>query len=118
MICAKCHSDNLADAVFCAECGARMEQACSACGTTNERLRAELALRSIESTVAFVLYGASSLERERAIRRMCELGERIGEVDQLLRGLIALCNLYFVSGEPVRGLELARRCFRTRREHA
>src|SRR6202165_4603734 len=35
MICAKCHNDNLADAVFCAECGARMEQACSACGTTN-----------------------------------------------------------------------------------
>ena len=35
MICAKCHSDNLADAVFCTECGARMEQACSACGTTN-----------------------------------------------------------------------------------
>jgi len=35
MICAKCHSDNLADAVFCAECGARMEQACRACGTTN-----------------------------------------------------------------------------------
>src|SRR6266851_2457291 len=77
----------------------------------NERLRAELALRSIESTVTFVLYGASSLERERAIRRMCELGERIGEVDQLLRGLIALCNLYFVRGEPVRGLELAKRCF-------
>ena len=35
MICAKCHSDNLADAVFCAECGVRIEQACSACGTTN-----------------------------------------------------------------------------------
>jgi ribosomal protein L40E len=35
MICAKCQSDNLAVAVFCAECGARMEQACSACGTTN-----------------------------------------------------------------------------------
>jgi predicted ATPase/class 3 adenylate cyclase len=35
MICAKCHSDNLADAVFCTECGARMEQPCSACGTTN-----------------------------------------------------------------------------------
>src|ERR1700694_2351921 len=35
MICAKCHNDNLADAVFCAECGARMEQSCSACGTTN-----------------------------------------------------------------------------------
>jgi ribosomal protein L40E len=35
MICAKCHSGNLADAVFCSECGVRMEQACSACGTTN-----------------------------------------------------------------------------------
>ncbi len=35
MMCAKCHSDNLADSVFCAECGARMEQACGACGTTN-----------------------------------------------------------------------------------
>ena len=35
MICAKCHCDNLADAVFCSECGVRMEQACSACGTTN-----------------------------------------------------------------------------------
>jgi class 3 adenylate cyclase/ribosomal protein L40E len=35
MICANCHSDNLPDAVFCAECGVRMEQACSACGSTN-----------------------------------------------------------------------------------
>jgi class 3 adenylate cyclase/predicted ATPase len=35
MICAKCHSESLADAVFCAECGARMEQACSSCGTVN-----------------------------------------------------------------------------------
>jgi predicted ATPase len=77
-----------------------------------ERLRAELALRSIESTVAMVLYGASSQERERAIRRICELGETIGEEDQLLRGLIALSGLYFTQGESVRGLELGRRCLR------
>jgi class 3 adenylate cyclase/predicted ATPase len=75
-----------------------------------ERLRAELALRSIESTVAFVLYGASSQERERAIRRMCELGEKLREGDQLLRGLIALSHFYFIQGESARGLELSRRC--------
>jgi DNA-binding winged helix-turn-helix (wHTH) protein len=77
----------------------------------NERLRAELALRSIENMVAFALFGSSSLERERLIRRMCELGERLGEVDQLLRGLISLSGLYFSRGEPVLGLEFARRCF-------
>jgi class 3 adenylate cyclase/tetratricopeptide (TPR) repeat protein len=76
-----------------------------------ERLRAELALRNIESMVAFAQYGGSSVERERLIRRICELGERIGEVDQLLRGLITLCGLYFSRGEPVRGLEFASRCF-------
>jgi len=75
-----------------------------------ERLRAELALRSIESTVGFVLYGPSSHERERAIRRMCELGEKIGEADQLLRGLIALSGLCFTHGESARGLEVGRRC--------
>ena len=76
----------------------------------SEHLRAELALRTIESTVAFVLYGSSSQERERSIRRMCELGEKIGEADQLLRGLIALSFLYFTRGESARGLELSRRC--------
>jgi class 3 adenylate cyclase/tetratricopeptide (TPR) repeat protein len=77
-----------------------------------ERLRAELALRNIESMVAFALYGGSSVERERLIRRICELGERIGEVDQLLRGLITLCGLYFSRGEPVRGLGFASRCLK------
>jgi tetratricopeptide (TPR) repeat protein len=76
----------------------------------NERLRAELALRGIESTIAFVQYGGGSHERERAISRMCELGEKLGEADQLLRGLTMLCNLYFVRGESVRGLEHANRC--------
>jgi class 3 adenylate cyclase/tetratricopeptide (TPR) repeat protein len=75
-----------------------------------ERLRAELELRSIESTVVFVLCGNTSPEFERLIRHMCELGEKIGEADQLLRGLIPLSMLYHNRGEPVRGLELARRC--------
>jgi tetratricopeptide (TPR) repeat protein len=74
------------------------------------RLRAELALRGIESMMAFVLYGGSSPERERAIRRMCELGGEIGETDQSLRGLINLCALYFTRGETVRGLESSGRC--------
>jgi len=77
---------------------------------SNERMRAELALRSIEAAIAHVLYGAPSPEREHAIRRMYELGERIGEVDQFLRGLLALCQLYFVRGEPIRGFDLAKRC--------
>jgi class 3 adenylate cyclase/predicted ATPase len=75
-----------------------------------ERLRSELALRTIESTLAFVLQGASSHQRERAVRRMCELGEKIGERDQLLRGLITLDQLYFTQGESARGLEQGARC--------
>jgi class 3 adenylate cyclase/tetratricopeptide (TPR) repeat protein len=78
----------------------------------NERLRAELALRSHQSVLVMVLYGGSSLEREQVIKRVCELGETIGETDQLLSGLINLCNLYFLRGEPVPGLELARRCLK------
>jgi predicted ATPase/class 3 adenylate cyclase len=76
----------------------------------DERLRAELALRSHQSMLANVLYAGSSPEREQAIRRVCELGEAIREADQLLRGLISLCSLYFLRGESARGLELARRC--------
>jgi class 3 adenylate cyclase/predicted ATPase len=74
-----------------------------------ERLRAELALRTIESTLAFVRYGASSKQRELAINRLCEIGERIGEPDQVARGLVTLVNLCFTRGEATRGLELARR---------
>ena len=75
-----------------------------------ERLRAELALRRIEFTMAFVLCGTTSQEVERSIKRMCELGEKIGEADQLLLGLNALCALYFNQGESLRGLELSGRC--------
>ncbi len=76
---------------------------------STERLRAELGLRSIESTLAFVRYGASSKQRELAINRLCEIGERIGEPDQVVRGLVTLVNLRFTQGEASSGLELARR---------
>jgi tetratricopeptide (TPR) repeat protein len=75
-----------------------------------ERSRTELALRSIESTVAMVLHGASSEERRRAILRLCELAESIGTADEFLRALSTLSGLYFTQGESARGLELARRC--------
>jgi hypothetical protein len=74
-----------------------------------ERMRTELAMRSIEATLAFVLYGASSSRRESAIRRMGELGERLGEPEELIGGRIQLCLLHFTRGEAVRGLEVARR---------
>jgi predicted ATPase len=75
-----------------------------------ERSRAELALRTIESTVAAVLHGHSSSQRESAIRRMCELAESIGEDSRLVRALSSLSILHFTRGESARGLELARRC--------
>jgi len=75
-----------------------------------ERMRTELALRGIESTLAFVLYGASSPQRERAIRRLCELGEKVGQGDELLRSLINLVQFHFTKGESLRGYELAKRC--------
>jgi predicted ATPase len=75
-----------------------------------ERVRTEFTLRRIEDTVAFALLGAGSQERERAVRRMCELGEAIGEKGQLLLGLTELCHLHFVRGEASKGLELATRC--------
>jgi tetratricopeptide (TPR) repeat protein len=75
----------------------------------DERMREELELRSIQSATAHVLYGATSPERERAIRQMCGLGAGIGEADALLRGSLALCQFYFVRGEPVKGIKLAKR---------
>jgi hypothetical protein len=47
------------------------------------------------------MHGPASPERERAIGRMCELGEEIGEADRLLPGLMALGALYFIRAEPV-----------------
>jgi len=35
MTCAKCQSENLADSVFCEECGASLEAACPSCGAGN-----------------------------------------------------------------------------------
>src|SRR5215472_17611866 len=35
MLCAKCQSDNLPDAAFCTECGAKLEAMCPSCGLSN-----------------------------------------------------------------------------------
>jgi tetratricopeptide (TPR) repeat protein len=75
-----------------------------------DRLRAEMTLREIESTAAFSVYGGGSIERERTVKRMCEIGEGIGESDQVLRGLVDLSSLYLVRGECTRGFELTTRC--------
>jgi tetratricopeptide (TPR) repeat protein len=75
-----------------------------------DRLKAEMALRSIESTAAFSVYGGGSIERERTVKRMCEIGEAIGESDQVLRGLVDLSSLYMMRGECTRGFDLITRC--------
>ena len=69
-----------------------------------------MTLRAIESTAAFSVYGGGSTERERSIRRMCDIGQEIGETDQVLRGLVGLSSLYVVRGECTRGFELTARC--------
>src|ERR1700682_4615910 len=35
MLCAKCHNENLDDAIFCAECGANLELVCRSCAVSN-----------------------------------------------------------------------------------
>ena len=75
-----------------------------------ERLRAELALRDTEGVLAFVLRGASSTERERAIHRFCEIAETLREQAQLLRGLARLSSVHLVQGGATLGLEVAKRC--------
>jgi ribosomal protein L40E len=35
VLCPNCRSENLPDALFCVECGSRIDQPCRACGTTN-----------------------------------------------------------------------------------
>src|SRR5262245_24670686 len=35
MICTQCHSENYFEAIFCDQCGARLETACPKCGEPN-----------------------------------------------------------------------------------
>ena len=76
----------------------------------SERTRAELALRATENTVAVVLYGWSSPQREQATQRMCTLAEQLEERRLLLRGLVSLSSFYYTHGEPLHALETGRRC--------
>ena len=76
----------------------------------SERARAELGLRATENTVALVLYGFSSHQREQATQRMCTLAEQLEERSLLLRGLVSLSSFYFTHGEPLRAHGTGRRC--------
>jgi predicted ATPase len=76
-----------------------------------DRVRAELALRTIENAAVAVLYGFASEEHHRVIERICELAEQLGEKATHFRGLVNLATVYFTRGEPLRTLELGRRCF-------
>jgi tetratricopeptide (TPR) repeat protein len=80
-----------------------------------ERLRAELALRDCETIVAFVRHGPASPERQRAIRRVCELGEKLDDRTQLRRGLIGLAGVHFSRCESLEAADVAKRCFQLAR---
>ncbi len=73
-----------------------------------DRLRVELALHTAEGSVAMVLHGIGSQERERAFERVCEISERLGDTTSLLRGSIFLSSLYIARGEPLRAREICR----------
>jgi hypothetical protein len=74
-----------------------------------DRLRIELALHATEGSVATVLHGIGSQERERALARSCEISERLGDTASLLRGSILLSSLYLARGEPLRAREICSR---------
>jgi class 3 adenylate cyclase/tetratricopeptide (TPR) repeat protein len=78
------------------------------------RLRAELAIRSIETVLAFVLSGAASPKRYRATTRGCEIAEKLGEQGLLLRELVNLSSLHWLRGESTLGLEIIGRCLELR----
>jgi tetratricopeptide (TPR) repeat protein len=75
-----------------------------------DRPRSELDLRAIENSASVALHGFASREHQLAVERVCELAEQLGEKAVQLRGLLNLANLYYARGEPMRSLELARRC--------
>ncbi len=74
-----------------------------------DRLRVELALHTTEGSVATVLHGIGSQERERALERVCEISERLKDTTSLLRGSIFLSLLYIARGEPVHAREICSR---------
>lgn len=67
-----------------------------------ERVRAELPIRNLEIVLAFTLYGGASWERERAIRRACVLGEKIGGREEVA-SLLTLEPLFPTWGSDATG---------------
>ena len=74
-----------------------------------ERIRAELALRNVESVWAYVRFSPASPELERLAVRIYTLGEKLGHSDELVHGLLSLARLYFNRGEVSRALAPAMR---------
>ncbi|MBV8361609.1 MAG: hypothetical protein JO189_27295, partial [Deltaproteobacteria bacterium] len=75
-----------------------------------ERLRAELGVRLMEGRTATVLHGVSSEERLRALQRVCELSEQLGDDSRLLSGLANVGGVYAARAEPRRAQEVLNRC--------
>jgi tetratricopeptide (TPR) repeat protein len=76
----------------------------------SNRMRIELALRTTQQTVLAVQHGFASDERLRAIERICELSEKLGEAEEYLRGLVSLGQTYFPRGAALRTVEIGERC--------
>src|SRR3984893_12359903 len=95
-----------------AEAAADLKAAITLVGALPEgpdRLRVELALHITEGSVATVLHGIGSPERERAFERVCEISERLRDTTSLLRGSILLSFIYTARGEPLRAREICSR---------
>src|SRR5262245_17063154 len=64
MLCPRCRYENPADAVFCQECGARLEAACPNCGTGNQP--SAKFCKKCGQALAAAAAGATASERPRS----------------------------------------------------
>ncbi len=75
-----------------------------------ERWQTELDLGLMKNLIATALYGMSSEERLRAVERMCEAVERLGDESSRFRALFSEADVHFAREEFSSGMELFRRC--------
>src|SRR5262249_4903578 len=75
-----------------------------------ERLRAELGVRSVQGTCVTALYGLGSKERLQTFQQVCDLSERLGDASALIRGLLNVVGACAIGGEISRALKSASRC--------